>query len=56
MKLYGGIQIGNRNKWLYVGGDPDHHADCQIGNPAITQHMMSDFDETFRLAMQQYKE
>ena len=42
-KFYGGVQGGNRNKRLYIDGDPDHHADCPIGNLAITQQIMSRF-------------
>ena len=43
MKSYGGVQGGKRNKWLNIGGDGDHHADCPIGNLAITQQIMSVF-------------
>ena len=35
MKFYGGIWDGKRNKWLDFGTNPDHHADCPIGNLAI---------------------
>ena len=43
MKLYGGVQGGKRNKWLDFGSDPDLHADCPVGNPAITQQIMNGF-------------
>ena len=43
MKFSGGVQSDKRNKWLDFGGDPDHRADCPIGNPAITQQIMSGF-------------
>ena len=25
---------------IILGGDPDHHADCPIGNPAVPQHCL----------------
>ena len=34
---------GKRNKWLDFGSDHDHYADCRLGNPAITQQIMSQF-------------
>ena len=34
---------GKRNKWLNFGDDSDHHADCPIRNPTITQQIMSRF-------------
>ena len=30
-----------KNNWLDFGSDPDHHADCPIGNPTITQQIMN---------------
>ena len=41
MKFYGGVRGGKRNKSLDFGSDTDHHADWPIGNPSITQHIMS---------------
>ena len=52
MKFYGGVRGGKRNKRLDFGIDPDHHADCPIGNLAITQQIMSKFDDIFRIALQ----
>ena len=42
-EIYGGVSGGERNKWLDFGSDSDHHADCPIGNLAITQQIMSGF-------------
>ena len=55
MKFYWGVWGGKRNKWLDFGSDTDHHADCPIRNQAITQWIMSSFDEIFRIALQWYK-
>ena len=43
MKFYGGVRGGKKNKWLYFGSNLDHHADCPMGNPTITQQIMSGF-------------
>ena len=56
MKSYGEVQNGIRNKWLDFGTDLDHHADCPIGNLAITQQNMSGFWWNFQIALQWYKE
>ena len=40
MELFGGVWGGKGNIWLNFGGDPDHHADYPIKNPAITQQIM----------------
>ena len=37
MKLYGWVWDGKRNMGLHFASDLDLHADCPIGNPAITQ-------------------
>ena len=37
MKFYGGVRGGEWNKGIDFDGDPDHHADCPIGNPLITR-------------------
>ena len=52
MNFYGEVW----HKWLYFSGDPDHHADCQIRNSAITQQLWMDVDEIGRGALQWYKE
>ena len=52
MKFYGGIWGGKRNERLDSVGDLDDHADCPIGNLAITQKLWADFDEIFRIALQ----
>ena len=37
---------------LNFGGDPDHHADCPIGDPVITQQNLSSFfNEIIRIAL-----
>ena len=41
VKFYGGAQDSKRNKWLNFGGDIDQHADSPVGNPAITQQIIS---------------
>ena len=41
MKFYGGVKGGKRNQRLHSGSDPDNHAVCPIGNPDITQQIMS---------------
>ena len=46
-----GIQCGERNV-IKFGVDPYHHANCPIGNPAITQQIMTDINESFRLVLQ----
>ena len=53
-----GTMGGKRNNCLNYGGDPDHHADCRIRNPAITgiQQIMRIFDEILRIAWQRRKE
>ena len=58
MKLYGEVQDGKRNKWLSVGGDPDHHAGCLIGNPTITQQIYERIFKVknFKIALQWYTE
>ena len=43
MKFYKGVRIAKRNKWLDFGSSLDHHANCPIGNPAITQQIMNRF-------------
>ena len=48
MKFYAGVWGGKRNKWLNFCGNPDHHADCPIGNQAITQQIWADFDQNFQ--------
>ena len=53
MEFYIGVLGGKRNKWLDFRRDLDHHADCPIRNPAITQEIMSEFDEIFRIALRQ---
>ena len=35
MKFYGGVRGGKRNKWLNLGGDLDHHADCPIRSHTV---------------------
>ena len=42
-KFYGGVRGDKRNKQLNFGGDLDHHVDCPIRNPAITQQIMNGF-------------
>ena len=34
----GGSEVENETNF---GGDPDHHADCPIRNPAISQQIIS---------------
>ena len=41
--FYEGVWGGKGNQWLDFGSDTDHHADCPIGNPAITQQIISKF-------------
>ena len=43
MKIYGGVWGGKRNKWLDFGSNMDYHADFPIGNPGISQQIMSGF-------------
>ena len=43
IKFYGEVRVGKTNQWLDFGSDPDHHADCPIGNLAITLQLMSKF-------------
>ena len=43
MKLYGGFYDGKKNKLLDFGSDSDHHADCPIRYPAITQQILNGF-------------
>ena len=43
IKSYEGVGGGNRNKLLNFSGDLDHHFDCPIGNPAVTQQIMNRF-------------
>ena len=43
MTFYGGVQGGKKKKWLDFGSGQDHHADCPIGNLALTQQIMSGF-------------
>ena len=43
MKFYTGGWGCKRNKWLDFGSDLNHHADCPIGNPSVTQQIMSEF-------------
>ena len=40
MKFYGGVRAGktNRVSELILGGDPDHHADCPIGDHYSTNY------------------
>ena len=52
IKFYGRVRGSKRNKWLNFGGDPDHHVNCPIGNPSITQQIMSGFDIILRTALQ----
>ena len=52
MKFSGGVWGCKRNKWLDFGSDFDHDADCPIGNQAITQQLMSGFDEIFGIGLQ----
>ena len=40
MKFYGGVRHGKRTMRLDFGSDLNHHADCPISNPAITQHII----------------
>ena len=40
MTFYLGVR-GGKGMWLEYGCDLDHHADCSIRNPAITQQSMS---------------
>ena len=40
MKFDGGVWDGKWNKWLGFGSNPDHYADCSIGNKAITQQIV----------------
>ena len=49
-KVMNGLQLNSmegsevvKARWLNFCGNPDHHADCPIGNPAITQHIMIGF-------------
>ena len=39
-----GHRGGKRNVKLYFGGNPDHHTDCPISNPVITQKVMNGYD------------
>ena len=43
IKFYGGVLGGKRIKWLDFGSDPDHHVDCSIWTPAITQQLVIGF-------------
>ena len=43
MKFYGGVQGGKIYKLLDFVSDPDHHADCPIKCPTITQQIMTGF-------------
>ena len=43
MIFYGEIWGGKRDKRFDFGSDQDDHADCPIGNPAITQLIMRRF-------------
>ena len=50
------VRGSKKNKWLNLGGDLDHHSECPIENPAITQQIVSGFDKIFRIDLQLYKE
>ena len=52
MEFYGDVRGVKGIKRLNFSGDPGHHADCPIENPATTQQSMSNFYEMFRIALQ----
>ena len=43
MRFTGELGNDTRNIWLNFGGDPNHHADCPIGNLVFTQQIVSGF-------------
>ena len=45
-----------KKKGLSFDPDLDHNPDCPIGNPAITQHIMSKHCDIFRIGLKWYKE
>ena len=52
--MEGSRVVKGTSVWLDFGSNPDHHADCPIGNPAIYQQIWT--DSFFRRALQWYKE
>ena len=52
MKFYARVWCSKQNKWFNCGGDPDHHADCQLDIQLLLKKLCADFDEIFRIALQ----